>query len=183
MKKLLLVLTIALLLGGCSKPQESPTSDQITKIDGAREVDMSGYEGMSDYNHHFLEVTTEEMLTTINSDGSGIFYLGSTTCSMCQYGVRLMERAASEEDVTIYYVDVYSEEDGFGDSQKYVMETLDPILMEYEGEKAIMTPHVFVVKDGEFVASLVGLDNSYDGTEATEDNQVAIYSEMFAKLY
>ncbi len=186
MKKLKIVLLGLLLLiaSACSSQTYPSLADvEITDIDGAREVDMSAYADMEEgYDNHFLEVTTEEMLTLINSGGTGIFYIGQPSCSACNLLVQYMEAAAEEVDATIYYVDVGSEEDDFEASYNYVVITLYEILETYEGYKTVLTPHVFAVKDGTFTDSQIGAYDDYDGTDDTAQIMIDRYIEVFISL-
>ncbi len=181
MKKLFIALIILLLLTGCQSEEEVYVPE-MTVIEKARDVDMSVYQDMVDYGHAFKEITADEMLDVIENGGSDIFYLGSDSCGVCQFLVRYMQEAASSLGVTIYYVDVYSDEDGFADAYDRAYEMLYDVLEEYEGEKAFQTPHVFVVKDGEIIDSLVGALEGYDGTDATADIMIDRYTEMFKAL-
>ena len=182
--KLIIACLLALSFSACSTQTYPSLADvEITVIKTAREVDMSGYTDMEEgYDNHFLEVTAEEMLILINSGGTGIFFIGQTSCEACNLLVRYMEAAAEEVDATIYYVDGGNEEDGLEASYKYVLGTLDDILETYEGEKALLTPHVFAVKDGEFTDSQIGACDDYDGTDDTAQVMIDRYIEVFTSL-
>ncbi len=189
MKKLKMILVglLVVMLSACSSTQEteypSIADVEISEIVAAREVDMSDYTDMEEgTDNHFLEVTAEEMLTLINSGGTGIFYIGQTSCNACNLLVRYMEAAAEEVDALIYYVDAGNEDDGLEAAYNYVLGTLYDILEEYEGEKALLTPHVFAVKDGEFTDSQIGAYGDYDGTDSTAQIMIERYIEVFTSL-
>ena len=179
MKKLLIViLSVILVLSGCDKKEERPLGI-TTEIAGAKEVDMSSYQDMSDYDHRFLEVKATDLLDLLNDEGSGIFYLGSTSCPVCQFLVRYMDEAAEELNTTIYYIDVYDEEGTFEKAYQDVYDALYDVLGEVDGTKVLQTPHVLTVIDGKIAASLVGAVDGYDGTEATADLMIDHYRAMF----
>lgn len=179
MKKLLIAMLAALWLCSCSSSVKPQYPYDIV----AKDVDMSGYGGVSSTKHNFKLVTVTQLFNVIDERSSGIFYLGRTNCGCCQQVTRYVQKAAEESGVTVYYIDVYNEEDSL-----MVPETLDklkvymePILNEEEGEKVVLTPQLFAVIDGQFAGSQICYDGiRFDAvpTEAQIDRLVSVYKDI-----
>ena len=177
MKKIFLILTMALILvtSGCQK-------EEVTKIKQSElesyVVDMSGYKNMSSVNHNFKGVTPETLLKAIDNKESGIFYMGYDGCHVCQNVVSLIDEAAKNLNLSVYYIDCYNELAPLEDYIYEVVDKLKPILnKDSSGEYGIFTPHVFVMIDGEFKESYIGLDD-YDGSDKSKQKEIEHYQEM-----
>ena len=155
MKRIFIVLLALIIITGCSKNQ-TPESINYIEIESSK-VDMSGYKEMNSVDHQFKQISPDELFRVIKEDGSGAFYFGSTNCPSCQDMVHYINKAASDLDVTIYYLDAYSEIYPIDkEDQEELYNVLYPILEEREGKKTLLTPHFFVVVNGEFTSSQVG---------------------------
>ncbi len=162
MKKLILLFLLAFLLSGCGKKEEKLPSVEYTYDIVSEKVDMSGYEGVSSTDHMFRIIKVQELFNTIDSKSSGIFYLGRTNCGCCQKVCRYLNEVAKELDLTVYYIDVYNEEDSL--TEKETQDKLYQYMYEIlgtseEGEKTLLTPQVFSVINGEFYDSQICFDN------------------------
>ena len=106
-------------------------------------------------------IIPDELFRCIDNKSSGVFYLGRTNCGCCQRVCRYLNEVAQELGVTVYYIDVYNEDESLMDKevQDRMYEYLDPILKEEEGEKNILTPQVFSVINGKFAGSQICFDN------------------------
>lgn len=186
MKKLFIVLIISLMLFSCSKKKEDDSS--IVKYPyeiKSKQVDMSAYEGVSSTNHNFKKITVDELFNTIDKKSSGIFYLGRSNCGCCQRVTKYMSQAAMQAGVTIYYIDVYDEE------QPLTNQAIQDKLLKYmydiantddNNEKVLLTPHVFSVVNGEFYGSQV----CYDGMEldpSPSEKQVKTLINAYLKIF
>lgn len=144
MKKVLLILLLFLTLSACAT--EKAEDFEVNSF----AVDMSGYRGVSSTNHNFKGISPDEIKRILDEDGSALIFMGYNTCSICQEVARYLQEAASEEDLTIYYMDCYSEKYPLaGDKFDMIIEILNPILdLNPEGEKTIYTPHLFSIVNG-----------------------------------
>ena len=150
-----------------------------------KQVDMSSYEGVSSTNHNFKKITVDELFKTIDNKSSGIFYLGRSNCGCCQRVTKYMSQAATEAGVTIYYIDVYDED------QPLTNQAIQDKLLEYmyeiantneNNEKVLLTPHVFSVVNGEFYGSQV----CYDGMEldpSPTDKQIKTLINEYIEIF
>lgn len=180
MKKLLSILLIFLLLVGCS-------DEKVSLSDGYQPVtytiDMSGYEGMSAYDHAFKGTTVSELQRLIDNKGNGIFVLSRTGCEHCQEAIQYLNEVLEENDLFIYYIDCESTLYPIIDTPNY--DTLYNILYDYlnegdTGEKVIRTPHVFTIVNGEIKDSKIGTTwtvEDYDESDVEELEN--LYSKMF----
>ena len=160
MKKIFIVLSVLLALCSCAKKIEEQQIKYTYDIVSKR-VDMSGYEGVSSTKHNFRLTTPSELFNVIDNKSSGVFFLGTTNCGCCQRVCRYLNEVAQELGVTVYYIDVYNEEESLRDAdvQDKVKEYLYPILGEENGEKTILTPQVFSIINGELSGSQICFDD------------------------
>lgn len=163
MKKFLTVVMLLLFLCSCKKdkPEETEIPEYTFEIQSEK-VDMSGYEGVTSTKHNFRLIKLSEVFRTIDEGSSGVFFLGRTNCGCCQEVTRILNEAAIESDVTIYYIDPYDEDFNLVSDTEVRERTLNylyDILGENEeGSKDLMTPHVFTVINGHFGDSQVCFD-------------------------
>ena len=161
MKKTVLVLLMLLLLCSCKENKTIEKPEYTFEIQSDR-VDMSGYDGVTSTKHMFRVVKLSEVFRTIDEGSSGVFFLGRTNCGCCQEVTCILNEAATETGVTVYYIDPYDEEYNLvsdAEIRKKTMEYLYDILDENEeGEKDLMTPHFFTVINGHFGDSQVCFD-------------------------
>lgn len=162
MKKFVLLILMLLLLCSCKEEKKTEIPKYTFEIQSDR-IDMSGYDGVTSTKHKFRIVKLSEVFRTIDEGSSGVFFLGRTNCGCCQEVTKVLNEAAMEADVTVYYIDPYDEEfDLVSDAEmrqktmEYLYEILDP---NEEGEKDLMTPHFFTVINGHFGDSQVCFDN------------------------
>ena len=177
MKRLLLVGAILLLcLTGCGKEEKPQEQSVVITPVSTFDVDMSHYQNMSSVNHHFKGITPETYFNLIRTNGNAIIYIGYDTCPVCNRAVSIMEEVADELDLVIYYIDCYHPLYPLVDYIEEFMDITDPVLLPNdEGEKAILTPHVLTLINGEFVESWVGIDGL--DPEASEDDYQKVYDK------
>lgn len=171
MKKLLIALTMVLvLLTGCNKEKEEPREEVvITKVESFA-VDMSRYRNMSSTNHQFVGITPETFLNLLKAGGNGIIYVGDSGCPVCNRAVPVLNDAAQELGVTVYYIDCYHPVYPLMEYINEFIAATKPILNVHDGEPTVFTPHVFTVVNGEFVDSLIGI-GELDPETSEEDYQ------------
>lgn len=183
MKRFFVLLCIILLLSSCGSkndPEEVRYPYEII----SKNVDMSGYEGVNSVKHNFRLITPSELFNCIDNKSSGVFYLGRTNCGCCQRVCRYLNEVAQELGVTVYYIDVYNEDESLMDKevQDQMYEYLDPILKTDEsGEKAIMTPQVFSVINGELKDSQICFDDYVLDPTPTE-KQIEDFKEAYRRI-
>ena len=109
MKKLsALLLSLCLLLCGCAK-QETEKVTITNPVDIYSEpAIMTVYEWIGNEIADFQEITFTESLRLFSEKGSGILYFGYDNCPFCERAVPMLNKAALETGVSVYYVDVYA---------------------------------------------------------------------------
>ena len=176
LKKLLLCLLLACLMAGCGgeKPDLSYEVESFA-------VDMSGYNGVKSVGHAFRGVSPAEVFRALEENGSAVFYLGYTGCHFCQKTVKVLNEAALELGVTVYYIDGYSTVYPLNDENHYdqkLIEALNDYLRTDEnGEKALYTPHVFTIINGKIAESMI----SYDDT-GNEEKDLENLGKTYRKM-
>ncbi|MBO4918560.1 MAG: hypothetical protein J5365_00230 [Erysipelotrichaceae bacterium] len=164
MKKILLILMMFLMLCSCRNEEERETEiPEYTFEMQSEPIDMSGYDGVTSTRHKFRIIRLSEVFRTIDEKSSGVFFIGRTNCGCCQEVVMILNEAAMECDVNIYYIDPYDEDYNLVSDMEmrektmnYLYEILDE---NEEGEKDLMTPHLFTVINGHFGDSQICFDN------------------------
>lgn len=171
MKKLSILILSVLLLTGCTAKINQDATSSIEKIDtttlntldlNATTADMSGYTLLTDTKHVFKQITMEESIRMFEEDGSGVLFYGYKDCGFCQQAVPVLNNAARQMGVDIYYVDVKASEGNSPEIYAKLVDEVEDHLKEENGEKAFYVPQVFVVKDGEIVGEHLSLIDSYD---------------------
>ena len=155
MRKILITLLLTLTLVSCTdKKEEIPTYPYTPAY---KVVDMSSYDGVSSTGHNFRLTLPSEIFKVIEEKSSCVFYLGRSDCGCCQRVCKYLNEVAKELDVYVYYIDAYNEEEPCTDEEmmERLYETLYPILDYQDGEKCLLTPHVFAIINGEFKGTLV----------------------------
>lgn len=195
LKVLVAVLSIFLLFG-CAKPVENGTNSN-KKIDvstlnilefDAEKADMSGYELLTDENHVFKSITLEDSIRLFDEKGSGVVYYGYRDCPFCQQAAPVINNAARDMGVDIYYVDVTSSEGRSDESYDVLVNHIKDFLKIEDGEPVFYVPQVFVIKDGVIVGDHLSLVESFDmskGENMSESQQKElknIYVDMIKKL-
>ncbi|MEF9919477.1 hypothetical protein [Anaerorhabdus sp.] len=197
MKKILTLVLTAFLLFGCSATPAENGGSNKEKIDVStlnildleqKDADMSGYTLLTDTKHVFKEITLKESIRLFEEKGSGIVYYGYVGCPFCQQAVPVLNNAARQEGLDIYYVDVTSSEGNSEEDANLLIEYIKDHLLEEEGEPIFYVPQVFVVKDGVIVGDHLSLVEDYDislgkDMNETQRNELKkIYLDMINKL-
>lgn len=177
MRKLLIILLICLGLCSCSKEEE--TVNYTYEIQ-SKKVDMSAYEGVNSTNHNFRLILPSELFKAIDAKSSGVFYLGRANCGCCQQICRYINEVAKELNVTVYYIDAYNQEEPLSDEENYnkLFEYMEPILKEVDGEKTLLTPHVFALINGELKDNQV----CFDGYSIDTDSNIERFKDVYRKI-
>lgn len=181
MKKILIVLMLLVL---CACQKDEPIIDTSGYEIVSDRVDMSSYYGVNSIDHKFRLVTCKELFNTIDNKGSGVFYLGRSNCNCCQDVTKYLNEVAKELDVTIYYIDVYNPNDDLASSKELQDELLkylhDICAEDDEGNKALFTPHLFQVINGELGDSQICHDGIFvsDPTEKDIQNLKKVYTRI-----
>ena len=180
MKKLLIVLMLVLLYS-CSN---NPGKPRYTYDIQSETVDMSAYEGVLSTKHNFRSIVADEFFNAYDNKSSGIFYLGRSNCNCCQTITKYLSEVASEMGVTVYYMDAYNQKQPITEKETFnkMLEYMNPILNEEDGEKVLLTPHVFTLINGKYVGSQICHDNlDFDNnpTEQQINTLKDIYRAMF----
>lgn len=172
MKKLsALLLSLCLLLCGCAKQETSKVTITNPVDIYSEPAIMTVYEWIGNEIADFQEITFTESLRLFSEKGSGILYFGYDNCPFCERAVPMLNEAALETGVTVYYVDVYGV---FQPTQKEFEELMgyvDEALIEDEsGGKSFFVPLILGIKNGEITGHHVALVDGF--TIENEESQM-----------
>ncbi len=139
--------------------------------------DMSGYEGFSDENHVFYDMTVKDMLSKMNDKETFIVYFGFSECPYCIQAMPILNSVAKENDQTVGYINTRKDSSWESNTDIDDYDDVVEVFGEYleyddEGKKHLYTPHVFFIKDG-------GVAYQYEGVSDTLSD---IYQEGFDSL-
>lgn len=190
MKKILSLTLCAVLLAGCTAastkktaatatptptPTPSATASAASDDDNiaspfelrTKTLDMSGYQFLTDTDPAFLQVTMEESLRLITQAGTGIIIYSYPACPYCNRAVPILNEAAKEMGVKIYYVNVFEKELLNSDGKSFSTTgkaLINLMLKDYDSivthttntttgalEPELLTPEVVAIKDGKIV--------------------------------
>ena len=156
MKKIIVLIMVLLLTTACG---ERVKKEDINFIDfDSFKIDMSAYKDMTSLDHNFKGVSPEEFMRVFKEGGSGAFLLGYEGCYNCQQSISHLNAAAEKVGVTVYYMDCYSEKYPLELYESDMIKLLEPYLTTNEkGQKAIYTPHLIILVNGEVYDSKIGL--------------------------
>ncbi|MDO4415645.1 MAG: hypothetical protein Q4C20_11275 [Erysipelotrichaceae bacterium] len=172
MKKLsALLLSLCLLLCGCAK-QETEKVTITNPVDIYSEpAIMTVYEWIGNEIADFQEITFTESLRLFSEKGSGILYFGYDNCPFCERAVPMLNEAALETGVSVYYVDVYGVFQPTRKEFDELMGYVDEALIEDEdGGKSFFVPLILGIKNGEITGHHVALVDGF--TIENEESQM-----------
>lgn len=174
-KKIILILTVILMLVGCTKSIDIELN--------AKKADMSEYVLLKDENHAFLKLTLKESLRLFSEDGTGMLYLGFVNCPWCNRAVPILNDAAKESEAAVYYVDMYGDDVNKEDINILIV-NISSLLGE---DGSLSVPLVIAIKNGNIVGHQLALGPSYnDYTQDVNEEQYNetkdIYLQLFEKL-
>ena len=179
MKKLFIVLAMILVLTGCNDGGKKPSEPVTISAIETHNVDMSTYKNMNSSNHQFLGITPATFLELLDNNGNGIVYVGYNTCPVCNEAVPVLNEAAAELGVKVFYIDCYDELNPLMDYFDEFVAATRPILDVIDGEPVVLTPHVMTIVNGEFVDSQIGIDSLVPSqNEKDHDKVKERYIEM-----
>lgn len=194
MKKIwILALLGAFLCTGCSNDTKKPADTKKQGCDDsptcsvADAADMSAYEGFDVENNQFIEITMDDAIQKIETDASGIFYIGFPTCPWCIEAVPIMNEVAKEMDLHIYYINKKAETSNEENIAKMTTLLQDIVSENEEGVPTLYVPEVVVINEGEISDHHADTVPNHDAHERKmeEEEQAQlkeIYKELFAKL-
>ena len=133
MRRKIVILLSAMMLSGCAgapdvkptpsltpspaieqTPMPSPAIEQTPMPSPAatpdptvndKSADLSAYEGFTDEQNAFVEISLEASLEKIEQGESFMIYYGKPNCPWCIEAVPVLNEAAKENGAVVYYVD------------------------------------------------------------------------------
>lgn len=187
MKKIIFLLIFVLTLVGCQSTKVDPIEVNNSVDLTSTKADMSDYVLLKDNDHVYEAITMKESSRMYNEGGTGILYYGYPQCPFCNRMVSVLNDAAKELGVKVYYIDIYQE----GSTQEDIngiFENLDSILDKDENNQPVFyVPEVVAVKNGKIVGNHVSLVDSYsdvskDLTKSQHNELKDIYTSLIKSL-
>ena len=184
MKKLLMAAVLAAVsLTGCSKAGNKDAEPTPVTITNPVEFEtlplvMDGYEFLEDDDPAFIEITLAESVKMFTEKGSGILYYGREGCWWCQRAVPILNDAAKQMGITVYYIDVNlpTSKESYDTLESYISSIFEKDAET--GNPVFKVPEVIGVKEGEIVGHHLSLVDGFD----PEDNDAMMNDEQKAEL-
>lgn len=179
MKKLVaVVLTFLLILTGCDSIEVTKVEDDVStdSIRFKQEYDLVDDDNVYEY------AVYDNVVDTIEG-GTGIIYLGFSSCALCKEVVPVLDEVAKDKNVdSILYYDFKDIRDNNTSEYQALVELLyDYINEDDDGNKRITAPTVIFVRDGSIIDVYVGSINS-DSEEVITASQKEELKDYFADL-
>ena len=216
MRRKIVILLSAMMLSGCAgapdvkptpsltpspaieqTPMPSPAIEQTPMPSPAatpdptvndKSADLSAYEGFTDEQNAFVEISLEASLEKIEQGESFMIYYGKPNCPWCIEAVPVLNEAAKENGAVVYYVDT-SKPENYSEAMIEKIMTLFEgwLLKDEEGEEGFYVPDVAVIVNGRVAANHIATVDSHDPyaapmSEAEQAELKQIYTEMIKKL-
>src|SRR5574344_237503 len=193
-KKILLIIMAILLITGCTKKENSVTSEDITPLVTDTSKFKTEYEegnngiivNVSD-DDKIKYVTPSEVLNILTS-GTGIIYFGRPTCPWCRNVVPVLLEVARTNNLTVNYL---NPGEITGDDVKdyvKVKEALDSYLdYDEDGTKSLHIPDVYFVYNGKILGHHLSTVSSQDDpytalTSSQKQELINIYNSYIEQM-
>jgi len=166
----------------------------IALLAGCKATDMSGYKYLTDKNPAFIQISMKESMHLIDNGGSGILLYSYPKCPYCNRAVPVLNDAAKEMGIKVYYIDVYekdlmtSDGNSFSAEGKTIIQSMlthfDSILAHEpnkttgEVEPVLYTPEVVAIKKGQIIGHHTSLVDSIvlnsDADQMTDEQKAEL---------
>lgn len=193
-KKILLIIMAILLITGCTKKENSVTSEDITPLVTDTSKFKTEYEegnngiivNVSD-DDKIKYVTPSEVLNILTF-GTGIIYFGRPTCPWCRNVVPVLLEVARTNNLTVNYL---NPGEITGDDVKdyvKVKEALDSYLdYDEDGTKSLHIPDVYFVYNGKILGHHLSTVSSQDDpytalTSSQKQELINIYNSYIEQM-
>lgn len=189
---------LSVLLVGCSSANYSITKeyemDNRVEVTEITDSDKYNYTWMEDDDPAFIEISFEDSLNFFRNGWSGVLYYGKVGCRFCERAAPLVNKAAKEAGIQIYYIDssknmgeTKEEADAnYAEAEEYIG---DSFVEGSDGVKGMYVPDVVGVKNGEMVDYKESLADGYNINESdqmSEEQKTELYHkyiEIIKKVY
>ena len=170
MKKLILLVILLLILGGCFDETRVHVVSTVSTI-------VEDSEKVSGFNN-IVQTTPREFVSVYDQGGSGIFLFGGDDCTYCDIALPLINEAASEYGLTVYYIDTSSNLYPFVEYDDEIIEILYDVLESDEkGQKVLYMPMLVSIENGRIGNYHIGLlEHEYNAND--DDRLISIYQDV-----
>jgi len=178
MRKLLITMMICFMTLLCA------CASQKTQITGTKS-DMSGYEGFTDTEHVFYDMTVAGMLEYMDAKESFAVYFGFDNCPWCLDAMPVLNEAAKEYEAEVGYIDTrknpaWQKNVDIDDYDKLVERIGNYFTYDNDGNRHLYTPAVVFIKDGEVVLYHEGTVESHNARERSmTDEEIEELKEIY----
>lgn len=189
----LLALIFSLSLVGCTSPtfSSSTSTPQASGCDIEESCISLKTDDPSEITAKlvadFQPISFQEAIDFFKTKKSGLLYFGFVNCPWCQEVVPILHDLASQEKVTVYYIEIRDRENTrlYSDEER---EEIIPYLGEFmkensEGIPTLYVPLVVALKDGQVVLGHRGTVSGHNAhEEAMSQEQKNALEEELKKI-
>lgn len=189
--KIFILLLVCIAMSSCNVKNEHSSTDaqkvQNTQKALGSKADMSGYDKLKTKDHHFLTSSMNELLQAEKNKKSGVYYMGYIDCPWCQDAIPVLEEAAKEEDVYIYYVAIRDKTHKvtFDEQAKeqFFAWASGSLPKNDKGKPTLYVPFVITMKDGKIVQTHDGTLDDHDANkrDLTDKEKVQL-KDIYKKI-
>ncbi len=179
MKKILVILSVALLVIGCSESEvptvEFPDYDNEV-INSLNVADLSDYEKVGTTSAWIKEIDLDTVMELYEDEADFVLYVGFPGCNYCQHLIEVLEETAREAEVPFAYWPITVEDYDNPAYQEFM--TYNDKFLEVDSEtdeKVLYMPYVTVIDEGEIIYSQIGTVSSHNAYERDlNENEVKL---------
>lgn len=150
---------------------------------------MTGYACSQGYEtpYHFVSMTVDDLAAEMRAGSSFAFYCGYSNCPWCNVMLNHLNNVADERGVKVGYLDTRANPEWKSNTDVEGYDTLVELLgsaidEDDGGEKHLLVPHVFFIKDGALVYDHAGTaEGQEEADQALNNSQIAELEEAYRK--
>ncbi len=162
-------------LTACSGSGEG--SEALSKYEKA---DLSGYEGMKDYNKEIMlvDMTVDDIKKEVDKNGTFAFVASYSTCPYCNVIMPFLNDYAIQENTKVGYLDTRKNPEWKNNMEIDGYDTFLVMFGNYlrldENEKRhLYVPHMFFIKNGKVVYNFQGVSELLENEDSTVTDEIA----------
>lgn len=179
-----MICLINLFVYGCAAP---PEEEYVLHSEG---TDMSVYKYLDDEDHAFIQIKFDEVFRLFDEQLDGVVLLSYPACPYCNLAVPILNEAAKEMNLKVYYLDIYGDDFmELNTAQRLATVNrlkiyIEPALTQVPGKdkKDLYVPLVIAVSAGEIIDYHISLTDDFRLKDGLNDRQKKELKDIYRQL-